>query len=135
MKEAKANNSLPIEFTLMDFEPEEWTPVDSLTIGKFMAFDLGGHWEQQAFNYYLLNKYDKEKAYELFPAYPENRPTIIQEDELDIAASFEHAVIPHPFNGSNNWVVSGDKTASVCRYWQMTHILGLLLRQFGCKCI
>ena len=112
MEEAKESNSLPIEFTLMDFEPEEWTPVDSLTIGKFMAFDLGGHWEQQAFNYYWLNKYDAEKAYELFPAYPENRPTIIQEDDLDIAASFENAVIPHPFNGSNNWVVSGDKTAS-----------------------
>lgn len=112
IEEAKANNSLPIEFKLMGFEPEEWTPVDSLTIGKFMAFDLGGHWEQQAFNYYLLKEYDEEKAYELFPAYPENRPTIIKEEELDLTASFEHAVIPHPFNGSNNWVVSGDKTAS-----------------------
>lgn len=113
IEEAKANNSLPIEFKLMGFEPEEWTPVDSLTIGKFMAFDLGGHWEQQAFNYYLLNEYDEEKAYELFPAYPENRPAIIKEEELlDIAASFEDAIIPHPFNGSNNWVVSGDKTAS-----------------------
>ncbi|GGP11102.1 penicillin acylase family protein [Oceanobacillus neutriphilus] len=112
IEEAKANNSLPIEFKLMGFEPEEWTPVDSLTIGKYMAFDLGGHWEQQAFNYYLLNEYDEEKAYELFPAYPENRPTIIKDGELDIAASFEDAVIPHPFNGSNNWVVSGDKTAS-----------------------
>lgn len=112
IKEAKANNSLPIEFTLMGFEPEEWTPVDSLTIGKFMAFDLGGHWEQQAFNYYALNEYGEKKAYELFPAYPENRSTIIKEEELDIAGSFEHAVIPHPFNGSNNWVVSGDKTAS-----------------------
>ncbi|WP_272030024.1 penicillin acylase family protein [Oceanobacillus kimchii] len=112
MEEAKANNSLPVEFTLMGFEPEAWTPVDSLTIGKYMAFDLGGHWQQQAFNYYLLDNYEEEKAYELFPAYPVNKPTIIQEDEIDIAASFEHAVIPHPFNGSNNWVVSGDKTAS-----------------------
>ncbi|GIO22222.1 beta-lactam antibiotic acylase [Oceanobacillus sp. J11TS1] len=112
LEEAKANNSLPIEFTLMGFEPEEWTPVDSLTIGKFMAFDLGGHWQQQAFNYYLLNEFEEEKAYELFPAYPENGSTIIKDEELDIAASFEHAVIPHPFNGSNNWVVSGDKTAS-----------------------
>ncbi|WP_017798542.1 penicillin acylase family protein [Oceanobacillus kimchii] len=112
IEEAKANNTLPVEFTLMGFEPKEWTPVDSLTIGKYMAFDLGGHWQQQAFNYYLLDNYEEEKAYELFPAYPENKPTIIQEDEIDIAASFEHAVIPHPFNGSNNWVVSGDKTAS-----------------------
>src|SRR5690625_761091 len=77
-----------------------------------MAFDLGGHWERQAFNYYLLNEFSTEKAYELFPTYPEGRMPIIEADEIDIAASFKDAVIPYPFNGSNNWVVSGDKTAS-----------------------
>lgn len=110
ISEAKSEGSLPVEFTLMGSEPAPWTPIDSLTIGKYMAFDLGGHWEQQAFNYYLLNNFDEEKAYELFPAYPENRSTIISEEEIDIASSFEHAVIPPTFNGSNNWVVSGEKT-------------------------
>ncbi|SHG74826.1 penicillin acylase family protein [Ornithinibacillus halophilus] len=108
--EAKESNSLPVEFTLMGAEPAPWTPIDSLTIGKFMAFDLGGHWERQAFNYYVLNEFEEEKAYELFPDYPENRPTIIGEEEVDVVASFEKAVIPHAFNGSNNWVVSGEKT-------------------------
>lgn len=111
MNEAIETNSLPIEFTLIGANPEPWTPIDSLTIGKFMAFDLGGHWERQAFNYYLLNQFSGEKAYELFPFYPKDRKTII-EDEIDIASSFKEAVIPEPFNGSNNWVVSGDKTAS-----------------------
>ena len=32
--------------------------------------------------------------------------------EIDVAASFENAVIPHAFNGSNNWVISGEKTES-----------------------
>ncbi|WP_284139168.1 penicillin acylase family protein [Virgibacillus sp. LDC-1] len=112
IEEATRENRLPIEFTLMAMTPEKWTPIDSLTIGKYMAFDLGGHWEQQAFNYYLLDRFPEEKAFEIFPAYPKDRPTIIQESEIDIAASFEHAVIPPPFNGSNNWVVSGEKTAS-----------------------
>ncbi|WP_100012443.1 penicillin acylase family protein [Lentibacillus sediminis] len=112
IQEAKETDSLPVEFTLMGTEPADWTPLDSLTIGKYMAFDLGGHWERQAFNYYLLNRYDEEKAYELFPSYPENKPTIIGEEEVDVASSFEHAVIPHSFNGSNNWVVSGEKTES-----------------------
>src|SRR5699024_4794333 len=35
-----------------------------------------------------------------------------EKTELDIAASFENAVVPPAFNGSNNWVVSGEKTAS-----------------------
>lgn len=111
--QAKESNSLPVEFTLIGSEPAEWTPIDSLTIGKFMAFDLGGHWERQAFNYYVLQEFSEEKAYELFPVYPENKPTIIQDEEIvDVASSFEKAVIPHAFNGSNNWVVSGEKTKS-----------------------
>ncbi len=110
IKEATETNNLPIEFTLMGMKPREWTVIDSLTIGKYMAFDLGGHWERQAFNYYALQQFPEEKALELFPTYPEQKPTIIGEGELDIAASFEEAVIPHAFNGSNNWVVSGEKT-------------------------
>src|SRR5690625_545171 len=110
--EAVDHNSLPVEFTLMGSTPSEWTPLDSLTIGKYMAFDLGGHWERQAFNYYLLNTFPEEKALELFPEYPENKPTIIGDGEIDMASNFENAVIPDEFNGSNNWAVSGDKTES-----------------------
>lgn len=115
IEEAIETNSLPVEFTILGSKPAEWTPLDSLTIGKYMAFDLGGHWERQAFNYYALNSFSEEKAYELFPHYPEGRATIIQDEEIDnvdVAASFEHAVIPHEFNGSNNWVVSGEKSKS-----------------------
>ncbi|GAB3049444.1 penicillin acylase family protein [Virgibacillus ainsalahensis] len=112
IQQAKETNSLPVEFTLMGSEPEEWTPIDSLTIGKYMAFDLGGHWERQAFNYYALNNFNEEKAYELFPDYPQNKPTILGKEEIDVADSFADAVIPNTFNGSNNWVVSGEKTES-----------------------
>src|SRR5690625_3616513 len=66
---AKANGTLPVEFTLLGIEPDEWTPIDSLTIGKYMAFDLGGHWERQAFNYYLLEQFPVAEAYELVPTY------------------------------------------------------------------
>lgn len=112
MEEAKEDGTLPVEYTLLGTEPEPWSPVDSLTIGKYMAFDLGGHWEQQAFNYYAVDQFSKEKAEELMPSYPENAREVIEKTELDIAASFENAVVPPAFNGSNNWVVSGEKTAS-----------------------
>lgn len=77
-----------------------------------MAFDLGGHWEDQAFRYYLLQNFSKEKAYDLFPSYPKDAPYIISKDTLNLEKSFASAVIPHEFNGSNNWVVSGEKTKS-----------------------
>src|SRR5699024_12584257 len=46
--EASEAGTLPPEFVILGEEPADWTPIDSLTIGKYMAFDLGGHWERQA---------------------------------------------------------------------------------------
>lgn len=112
IEEATENGTLPIEYRFIGAEPMEWTPLDSLTIGKYMAFDLGGHWERQAFNMYALDTFSEEKAEELFPNYPKDRMNIIDDAEIDIAASFEDAIIPEPFNGSNNWVVDGEKTAT-----------------------
>ncbi|WP_442970795.1 penicillin acylase family protein [Rossellomorea sp. LJF3] len=115
MEEAIDGGSLPIEFTLLGYKPEKWTPIDSLTIGKYMAFDLGGHWQGQAFRYWALDNLSKEKAYDLFPTYPKDAPTILSyigEPQIDFKQSFAAAVIPPEFNGSNNWVLSGDKTKS-----------------------
>ncbi|MFC7321348.1 penicillin acylase family protein [Halobacillus campisalis] len=110
--QAVDQNKLPAEFILMGIEPEPWEPVDSLTIGKYMAFDLGGHWERQAFNYYAMQEFSPEEAEELMPAYPENAPTILDEETIDIASSFKGAVLPQEFNGSNNWVIDGSLTSS-----------------------
>ena len=113
MNQAKDKGRLPFEFTLLGYKPEEWTPIDSLTIGKYMAFDLGGHWQGQAFRYWALENLPKDKAYDLFPSYPDGAPTILSdigEIQVDLKESFATAVIPPEFNGSNNWVVSGDKT-------------------------
>ncbi|MBO9128844.1 penicillin acylase family protein [Bacillus sp. 165] len=115
MQEAIKNNKLPVEFTILGYKPTEWTPIDSLTIGKYMAFDLGGHWEGQAFRYHLLQTLPREKALDLFPSYPQGGPAIIEsivKSDINIEQSFASAVIPPEFNGSNNWVVSGSKTKS-----------------------
>jgi len=112
IQELKENGKWPIEFTVLGYEPEAWTEIDSLTIGKYMAFDLGGHWKDQAFRYYLLQNFPKEKAYDLFPTYPEDAPYIISKEDLDLSSAFASAIIPHEFNGSNNWVLSGNKTES-----------------------
>ncbi|RDI47361.1 penicillin acylase family protein [Falsibacillus pallidus] len=115
IKEASADKKLPVEFTLLGYKPEKWTPVDSLTIGKYMAFDLGGHWQGQAFRYWALKNLPENKAKELFPSYPNDAPTIISAikgTNLDVKNSFAASVIPPEFNGSNNWVVGGEKSES-----------------------
>lgn len=112
IKERSQNGKWPVEFKLLGYQPEKWSPIDSLTIGKYMAFDLGGNWNSQAFRHYLLQNFPKEKALELFPSYPKNAPVILTEDEMNIEKSLAAAVVPNEFNGSNNWVVAGSKTKS-----------------------
>lgn len=113
--QAKESNTLSYEFALLGYEPEEWTVVDSLTIGKYMAYDLGGNWNTLAFRHWALQNFDEEKAKELFIKYPENASAIIEaniQNPVTVAGQFSAEMLPNEFNGSNNWVVSGDKTKS-----------------------
>ncbi|ARF70270.1 penicillin acylase family protein [Paenibacillus larvae subsp. pulvifaciens] len=113
--QAKASGSLPVEFRLLGYKPNDWELVDSLVIGKYMAYDLGRHWARQAFRYQLAQRVSPEMALELFPSYPEGGPLIIQamkDHPIDLRAMFAAAVIPDPSSGSNNWVISGKKSAS-----------------------
>lgn len=117
--EAKQDGKLSYEFKVLGYTPEQWTAVDSLTIGKFMAYDLGGNWDTLAVRHWALNHLSEEKAQELFIAYPENAASIIEaniENPVKVAGQFNTDLIPPEFNGSNNWVVSGDKTKSGMPY-------------------
>ena len=115
IEESKAEKKLSYEFALLGYEPEEWTPVDSLTIGKYMAYDLGGRWQPQAFRHWAINAFPEEKVKDLFLTYPENAESIMtanKEYNVEVAGRFLPELSPPEFNGSNNWVVSGEKTAS-----------------------
>ncbi len=115
MEQASENGELSFEFKLLEYEPEPWTEVDSLTIGKFMAYDLGGHWSSLAIRHWALGNFSEDKARELFITYPENKPAILEanlKNQVQVAGHFNPDVLPHEFNGSNNWVVSGEKTKS-----------------------
>lgn len=114
-EEAIDKGKLPYEFKVLGYTPEPWSEIDSLTIGKFMAYDLGGNWDTLAVRHWALNHLDEEKAKELFIEYPEDARSIIEANlqmPVQVAGQFDADLLPHEFNGSNNWVVSGDKTKS-----------------------
>lgn len=113
---ADSNFKLPYEFYLLGYKPEKWSEIDSLTIGKYMAYDLGGHWSYQAFNNWFLNKHGQE-------LFKEMNKTVVEEDkDIDeiialnlnksVSIDKQTAVVETPQldNGSNNWVLSGLKT-------------------------
>lgn len=115
--QAKRHGLLPWEFTLLRYKPEPWTLADSISITKYMAYDLSGHWAGQLFRYQLVEKVGQKRALELFPNYPADAATILSpppstlgldDREVDRLLAFA----PDSRLGSNSWVVSGNRTAT-----------------------
>ncbi len=40
-------DALPIEFTILGYRPDHWTPVDTAVIGKLQSFDAAGNYPQE----------------------------------------------------------------------------------------
>ncbi len=121
----------PVEYKLMQFEPEEWTPLKTMLLIKLMAWRLLGPNKEQEMTRALL-KYGKAAMDSLFPDYlylASQEPIIPKETHFD----FEPVKIPNPPQNpyssyeyttfadsilfskpeavaSNNWAVAGSKT-------------------------
>jgi penicillin amidase len=114
---------LPLEFTLLGFEPAPWTPHDTLAWGKVMSLDLGGNWDTELLRARLIAHLGEEKAHDLLPPYPEAGPFIIPPEARSYAGLGDTSLSSYarviqwlgadgPGIGSNNWVVDGSLTAS-----------------------
>ncbi len=78
---------LGLEFALLGmqgvkFEVEPWTPVDSMIWAEMMIYDQGSQPNDDIRNIELLAAVGKERYAELNPPYREDRPTILESEEL-----------------------------------------------------
>ena len=115
-------DNLPPEFILLDYHPEPWEPVDTLSIAKLMAWHLGGNMDTELFLAALVEEVGAEMAAELFPAYADYGPSIIERagQLVDSAAAAKlmrlgrfGGLAPAGWGiGSNNWVVAPERSAS-----------------------
>lgn len=120
------------------YEPAPWTPLNSLTWAKAMAWDLGGNMSDEIFMAKLLKTFTQEQIDQLYPPYPfEDHPVIVPNPHLttetaealnalaEMAAALKSALAGLDQKivalneltgggfegiGSNNWVISGDLT-------------------------
>ncbi len=74
--------ALSLEYAILgllspDYKVEPWTPVNSLTWGKAMAWDLRGNMGEEIERAVLLKTLTAEQVKELFPDYPEDHPVIV----------------------------------------------------------
>lgn len=122
---------MPLEFTILGltgvkFTPEPWTPIDTITWGKVMAWDLGDNWDTELLRSRILNKYGGERGAQivnaLWPPYPANHPVIVPSgvawQNLGDGGVTEAADLRTLLQtgkegiGSNNWVIAGSKTTT-----------------------
>jgi penicillin amidase len=109
-------NNLPLEFTLLGYQPRPWSAIDSLLICLHMFRDLTTSWRDEIAKRAMLAGADPAKVNFLFPtgATGDTQP------------------------GSNNWAIAGSHTASgkpllsndmhlefsIPGIWYMVHLQG-----------
>ena len=123
--------SLPLEYKILGYQPESWSPYKSILMLMNMRLDLSrGSDDYRMSN--VLHHFGKEVTSDLFPDYPSIESPIIPTGTLwdfdplprpqvpdIITAQDENAIplisrletpAPQPEIGSNNWAVSGTRT-------------------------
>jgi len=109
---------LPPEFWLTGARPEPWTAVDSVAWVKMMAWDLGHNWRDELLRMRLSKTLPLARIHQFLPPYPGEQPPVIA-DLKELYGTLERDAVRlaqiFPGNeglGSNNWVVSGARSAS-----------------------
>jgi penicillin amidase len=123
--------ALPLEYKLLDYQPEEWTNLKTALFIKYMAYDLAGADD----DFDMTNAksfFSREDFAKLYPSVPDSLDPIIPKgtrfmppgplpkmpataDSLyfnNPVTVTDEELRPEKNNGSNNWAVSGKKTLS-----------------------
>ena len=117
---------LGLEFALLALQGvkmriQPWTPADSIAWGKMMAYDLGGNHETERLHLDILRSAGRSGWASFFAPYRPDMPITVDEKELQkmlgsalgMSGRAEEAALGVGLGvGSNNWVVSGKRTAS-----------------------
>ena len=109
---------LPPEFLILGYEPEAWRPADSLVWLKMLSWDLSGNWDDELLRARLLTHLPDERVADLFPPYPGDAPVALPDfralyEDLPLADLWATSPKPlPPGTGSNNWVLSGERSVT-----------------------
>ncbi|MER6674843.1 penicillin acylase family protein [Streptomyces sp. NPDC000983] len=86
--EGRSGEELSLEYAALgfvnDYEPEAWTPVDSVAWLKAMAWDLRGNMEDEIDRALATSRLGPKQIQDLYPRYPYGRnKAIVQEGQFD----------------------------------------------------
>ncbi|MFC3880847.1 penicillin acylase family protein [Algoriphagus namhaensis] len=122
-----SNATLPVEYKILNYRPEHWSPYKSALLLKYMADMLMGDRDLEYSN--LRKILGQQMLDKLFPNFPEDNDPVIEAERVwdfealpintPDSANYPNDLLvidplPQPEEGigSNNWAVSGTKTKS-----------------------
>jgi len=113
---------LGLEFTILGltgvkFETEPWTPVNTLTWAKVMAWDLSGNMDSELTRANIAARLGTPAVNTIMPPYADDSPLIVPHlltgstiKSMPDAAFDTHFLGSGDGIGSNSWVISGSRT-------------------------
>ena len=121
-----ATQPLPAEFRLLAYRPEPWDALATSAWGTVLAWGLSCNWESELLRAWLIDELGPERAADLTPVYRAGYVTTLPDESVgrhlaeELLGAFRETVAHGPVGaplagqslGSNNWVVSGARTAS-----------------------
>jgi penicillin amidase len=140
----KSNEELSLEYAILglpiinpDYVVEPWEPINTLAWAKALAWDLKSNFNDEIQRVVLMKTLSAEQISKLFPDYPDDHPTIVNNigegnpasgstpptvvdipDKTLAALEYNASLLDNilgSFNdgiGSNSWVVSGNLTTT-----------------------
>jgi len=112
---AERSGPLPLEFQVLRYAPEPWSPADSLMWGRVMALRLSENWRDELSRTRLAGRFSAPQIAELWPSYPADAPVTIAAANLideTVATQLAHLLPPslQPTGASNVWALGGKRT-------------------------
>jgi len=109
---------LPIEFDLLRYDPEPWTPVDCIVVARLLAWELNLSWWTDITYGALVARLGPDTVAQILPSYPQSIPPQVPAEEWRkyagslqgyLATSQEYLAYfkrSLPTGGSNAWAIS-----------------------------
>ncbi len=113
----------PIEFDLLQYDPEPWEPLHSIMVGKVLAWELNLSWWTDLTYGALIERVGLDRTMEIYPGYPATvLPEVpaevwkgyaaLRQSYLETVRQFAAATgLVATAGGSNAWAVAPAKTA------------------------
>jgi penicillin amidase len=121
---AEAQGRFPVEFDLLGYRPDPWTPLHSIMIGRLMAWELNLSWWADVTYGMIAERVGLMAALEIMPDFPDDVPPTVPQGDWrsyaslgreymhtarDFGEAFASASIS---GGSNAWVIAPSRSAT-----------------------